>query len=303
MSSPKSGKESARARAAEIRAAQARSERRGRLLLAGGAIGGVVIVVVALVAVKLAGGGSSTPDSAGSSTAGSQVIRDVTSVPAATFDKVGVGTAQAAPNKISAPPVSADGKPKVLYIGAEYCPYCAAQRWPVVVALSRFGKWSNLGSTASASQDVFPSTATLSFHGASFSSDYLSFTGVETTSNKAVNGGYAPLDTPSKADEALFTSYNKPPYVSGQAGSIPFIDIAGEYVSSGASYSPQLLQGKTHAQIAAALADPSSPIAQAVDGSANLLTAALCNVTGGKPNAVCTAPGVTKAASRLTSGK
>jgi hypothetical protein len=53
-------------------------------------------------------------------------------------------------------------------------------------------------------------------------------------------------------------------------------------VISGASYSPQVLQGKTQTQIAAALADPNSAIAWAVDGTANLITAAICQITNGQ---------------------
>jgi hypothetical protein len=146
---------------------------------------------------------------------------------------------------------------------------------------------------------VFPSTPTLTFHGASYTSDYLAFTGLETTSNKPLGNGYAPLDTPSAADQKLVETYNKPPYTSGQAGAIPFVDLAGKYVTSGASYSPGLLAGKTQAQVAAALTDPSSPIAKAIDGTANTYTAALCDVTGGKPTNVCTSAGVTQAAAAL----
>ena len=51
------------------------------------------------------------------------------------------------PASIDAPALTADGKPEVLYVGAEYCPFCAAERWPVVVALSRFGTWSGLSAT------------------------------------------------------------------------------------------------------------------------------------------------------------
>jgi hypothetical protein len=58
----------------------------------------------------------------------------------------------------------------------------------------------------------------------------------------------------------------------------------------------------SHRQIAAALADPTSPVAQAVDGSANVLTAALCEVSGQQPAAVCTAPGVAAAAKTLAKG-
>jgi hypothetical protein len=227
------------------------------------------------------------------------VVRTITSVPPATLNKVGAGTAQAAPARIKAPTLTDAGKPKVLYVGAEYCPFCAAERWPVIVALSRFGTWSNLGATASASNDVYPNTPTLSFHGASYTSNYLSFTGVETQTNKIVNGSYSPLDKLSAADQKIFDTYDRPPYTPGSAGGIPFLDIGGTFVSSGASYDPGLLAGKTRAQIAAALADPTDPIAKAIDGSANVLTAALCEATGGQPAAVCTAPGVTSAATQL----
>ena len=73
-------------------------------------------------------------------------------------------------------------------------------------------------------------------------------------------------------------------------------------MSSGASFDPQLLAGMSHRQVAAALADPTSPVAKAVDGSANVLTAALCEVTGQQPAAVCTAPGVAAAAKTLAKG-
>ncbi len=41
-------------------------------------------------------------------------------------------------------PAAADrrGKPEVLFVGAEFCPFCAAERWPLIVALSRFGHFS-----------------------------------------------------------------------------------------------------------------------------------------------------------------
>ena len=53
------------------------------------------------------------------------------------------------PTKVTGSALTFDGKPGIFYYGAEYCPYCAAERWPVVVALSRFGTWSNLQQTIS----------------------------------------------------------------------------------------------------------------------------------------------------------
>jgi len=301
MSETSSRSTSARERAAAIRAEQARRERRGKLLMAGAAVGAVLLVVVALVAIRLSQGPGSKHATASGQATGS-VLRDVSNVDPATFDAVGLGNVQAVPSKIQAPAMRQGGKPRMLYVGAEYCPYCAAQRWPVAVALSRFGTWSHLGSTTSSAQDVFPSTATLSFHNATYRSRYLAFNGVETTTNKPQNGSYAPLDKLSASDQKLEDTYNKPPYVPGSGGSIPFIDIAGRYVSSGASYSPQLLAGKSHSQIAAALNDPHSAIAKSVDGSANAITAALCDVTGQKPGNVCDSQGVKAAASRVPAG-
>jgi hypothetical protein len=52
-------------------------------------------------------------------------------------------------------------------------------------------------------------------------------------------------------------------------------------------------------QIAADLSDPTSPVAQAVLGAANEVTAAVCATTGGKPGTVCRSSGVRAGASRL----
>jgi hypothetical protein len=287
---------------AEMREAQARAERRRRLLVAGAVVGVVVVVAAVFVGIGLTRGQDSGGTANGSSGASTTVTKQVSAVPAATLDTVGAGTATPSVTRISAPPLTSDGKPRVLYVGAEYCPYCAAQRWPVAVALARFGTWTDLGQTHSATQDVFPDTATLTFHGAGYRSKYLSFTGVETTTNQPSNGGYEPLDTLTPADDKVFATYNKPPYVSGQGGSIPFVDLGGSFVSSGASFTPQLLAGKTHEQIAAALSDPSSAVAKAVDGAANSYTAALCTLTRGKPGSVCGSSGVKAAAGTIKGG-
>jgi hypothetical protein len=294
-------KTAARERIAAQLAAQQQAERRRRLLFAVGAVVLVVAIVGGLVTIRLVGGGKKTATGP-SGAADSSLVSTLSSIPDSTFAAVGTDGVKAAPSAITAPPLTAGGKPKVLYIGAEFCPYCAAERWPVTVALSRFGTFSNLGTTHSASEDVFPNTATLSFHGATYTSQYLAFTGVETTTNEMVGNGYKPLDTPAAEDQKTFDTYNKPPYVESQ-GSIPFIDLGGKYVNSGATYSPEVLAGKTQAQIADALKDPSSPIAKAVDASANVYTAAICKLTNNHPAKVCSTDTVTQAAAKLGSAK
>lgn len=285
-----------------MRAAQARKERLRKLYTALAAVLTVIVIVGVLVIVKLAGGGSSPSAAGPSGAAPDAVVNAIGGVPTTTFDTVGAGTINAPPQPMkNAEAITADGKPRVLYVGAEYCPFCAAERWSMAVALSRFGSFSGLGVTESAgSPEVYPNTATLSFHGATYTSQYLSFTGYETTTNKKQGSDYAPLDTVPAADQALVTKYDAPPYVdSSSAGSIPFVDIGGKYLVSGASYDPQVLQGKTQAQIAAALSDPSSAIAKAVDGTANVIAAALCQLTSDQPSNVCTSAGVKAAAAKL----
>lgn len=291
-----------RARLAEVRAAQARQERKRRLFIAVGAVCGILVIAGGLVALKAAGVGENESSGSPAVAASPQVVKAVTTVPASVLDSVGVGAATTFPKAIQAPPLTVDGKPRVLYVGADYCPYCAAQRWALAVALSRLGTWSGLRQTHSSSSDVFPNTPTLSFHGATYTSDYVSFTGYETATNEQVGGQYKPLDTLSAADEKIFQTYDRPPYTDGEGG-IPFVDIGGPYVLSGASFSPQILAGMTHEQVAAALSDPTSPIAKAVDGTANAFTAAICDVTKGSPAAVCNAPGVRAASERLASGR
>jgi hypothetical protein len=77
---------------------------------------------------------------------------------------------------------------------------------------------------------------------------------------------------------------------AARRGQVPFVDIGNKYVEIGnlAPYGPQDLSGKSWSQIAAALRDPSSTIAQGVDASANYLTAAICKLTGNQPATACT---------------
>ncbi len=183
----------ARARLAAEQAAK--EQRRRRMILVVVPIAVVLVAVLALVGARVLGIGKSNGDTVAGPTDGS-VVSKATSVPAGVLNQVGIGTSTGKPKAIQAPALTEDGKPKILYVGAEYCPYCATERWAMVVALSRFGTFSNLGQTASSADDVYPSTATLSFHGSSYTSSTIAFTGVETQADQGVA-----LDTLSAADE------------------------------------------------------------------------------------------------------
>jgi hypothetical protein len=217
------------------------------------------------------------------------MLAELSGVSPATFEQVGRGSAATLPTPARAAVARGlDGLPLVTYVGAEWCPFCAAERWPLIVALSRFGSFSDLRLAHSASDDVYPSTPTFSFVGASYASRYVEFSPVELQSNVRSGGSYQTLQTPTPAQQTLVRTYDGPPYLpAGSAGSIPFVDFANAYVLSGASYDPGLLHGLSQAQIAASLNDATSAQAQAIVGSANVLTAAICSATGDSPAEVC----------------
>ena len=294
---------SRRERIAAQRAAERRAEQRRRILIAAGSIIAVVAIVVAFIVVKANSKppASNTASNGPTGAALASVVSDLTSVPASTTDKIGNGGGQvnATPKPVTnGTPLTANGKPEMLYMGAEYCPYCAAERWAMIQALSRFGTFSGLSTVHSASvngagqAEPYPNTPTFTFHGSTYTSQYLTFTPVETQTNipDKTTGTYTLLETPTKDQEALLTKYDAPPYVpSGSQGAIPFIYFGGKYIIAGASYNPQVLAGLSWSKIASDVKNnPNSDVAKAVVGTANYITAAICKMTGNQPASACT---------------
>jgi len=280
------GRSSRKARQAEEERRRRRTRRAGL-----GGVGMFLAFVALVVIVSLLRPKPSSQPATNAGSAGTAVQQ----VPASALNAVGAGSGVTPPLALAAntPPLTQDGKPQLLYVGAEYCPFCAAERWPLIMALSRFGSFDNLGATASSATDTFPNTQTFSFHGSTYTSDDVSFTGVETQTNT----GQA-LDQPTAAQKALFQQFDAAPYTN-QPGAIPFLMIGNRYISIGAEYDPGILQGMTRDQIVAALSDPTSPVAKSVDGAANTITAAICQTTGGKPASVCSSPTITQIAAAL----
>ena len=157
-------------------------------------------------------------------------------------------------------------------------------------ALVRLGK----GEEQSGGRDKASILAELSFHGAVYSSDVISFSGTETESNELDGDHYRKLDTPAADVADLLQKHS--------SGSIPFVDFGGKFVLSGATYDPGVLQGKTALEISKALLDPSTKIAKGVIGSANVLTAAICAATDGKPAKVCAAAPIADLSRQLAAG-
>ena len=278
----KSTRTAAKQRANELREAKARKERQRTQMVAAGV--GVVVIVIA-VAIGIVIANRPVPAPVGGN--GTVALKKLMAIPAATLDKAPAPTAQQAPTKLDgATARTTDGKPVVLYVGAEFCPYCAVERWALIGALSRFGTFSGLTETTSSSTDALPDTPTFSFVKSSFISDHVVFKAVETQDREN-----KPLQKLEGEDAALMQKYNP-------KGNIPWINYGGTRATLGPTVDSNAFEGKTYDQIMTGILDPASPIGKSVGPAINVMTAQICAQNGGQPSAVCTAVGV-KAASAV----
>lgn len=214
-----------------------------------------------------------------------KALRAVSSISETEFEIVGAGQVlhplSPLRTKNSLPPIQTgeNGKPLFFYHGAEYCPFCAPQRWAMVVALSQFGAFKNIHQITSSEGYV----VSFSFENSEYSSPYFDLVAIEKSQD------------PSKQEVALnaqqkhlLAVYDAPPYVPAEfQGQIPFIDIANRYVQAGSSFDYQTLQNYSWQDITNKLSDPKSALAQRIIGSANYMIAALCTVTNEQPFSVC----------------
>jgi thiol-disulfide isomerase/thioredoxin len=290
--------QTARQRIAEQQAAARKAELRRNVFLAGGAVVVVIVIVVVFIVIKVSSGGSGSGSTAAEGVNGvalpASVYKNVTTVPDSALASVGTGsvlTYNSSPiSTIQGTALTSAGKPEMLYIGAEFCPYCAAERWAMAVALSKFGTLSSpLHGIHSSSTDTDPSTPTLTFYKSTYTSKYLTFTPVE---NETVT--HAALQNTTAAQQAIWVKYSP----SGQLG-YPFIDFGNKYLINAPQYDPAVLSGLTWEQVAQQMRDPSSKVAQGVLGSANYMTAAICKMTNNAPASVCSAASVTAMEGKL----
>jgi thiol-disulfide isomerase/thioredoxin len=287
----------ARSRAAAVKAPRRRIS--GPLI--GWISGGLVIVLVVVFVVIYMTRSTPTVAGTGRVTVPASVINEVTNVPISVLDAVGIGGEKAtksssASNPIAPVPASlvaastlppVGGKPTIFYFGAEYCPYCATERWSLIIALSRFGTFTGLEGMESDPNDVYPKTQTWTFYKANYTSKYINFDPVE---DEDINRD--PLQNPTAAEVKILTKWD----YSGGGYSFPFLDIAGKYVGGLPNWlDPQVLQNLSRTEIAEDLSISGNVAGGQLDANANYLSAAICKVDGQQPAAVCTSTGVTAA--------
>jgi uncharacterized protein DUF929 len=241
-------------------------------------------------------GPASAADSNGGSwqAAPTSIVLLVTHLPQSVFDSVGLQPDVAAPVILhDQRALTFDGKPGIFYEGAEPCPYCAAERWAFVIALARFGSWSDLGIDQSAADDIDPSTQTFTFSRVKYSSPYVAVVTREILSNRKLpDGDYAPLQQPTPEEARLDSEYTSARYFPVNPGYLPFLDFGNRVVISQSSYDPSVLHELSREQIASDLSDPTNPVTLDIVATANYLSAATCLIDGNRPTNVCQSPGV-----------
>jgi hypothetical protein len=171
----------------------------------------------------------------------------------------------------SLPELTQDGKPLLVFIGAQGCPFCALQRWAIIIALSQFGNFSKLYLDRSATIDGNIPTFTFNFSsqlwneyvvnkppykgeapygdvyptpffvGAYYSSPYIAFLPFDevggsfliniTGINSISPTIFQDVIVPSGALNGSRNGFN---IYDFQFGGVPFMDIANKFVVDGA---------------------------------------------------------------------
>ncbi len=270
------------------------------------ALGLIVVAICLLGALVIVRDNAAPTNTATTETfnaAPSSLLSTMASLPASAYDAVGVDSPT---NPLTAlvPTAShqtwrttSDGdkaKPVVFFYGAEFAPYAAAQRWPLVLALSRFGTFSQLGLMQSSATTAFSDLSTFTLSGSDYSSKYVALQHVERYSSLNPTGArYTSLEKPNARQAAAVSVY------ASSKTNFALLDVGNRWILNGSSYSPAVLDGMTQDQIAGDLTSPRSPLTQALLGSANQISAAICAVDGEAPTSVCQSKGVLAADAEL----
>ncbi len=169
--------------------------------------------------------------------------------------------------------LNVNGKPEILYIGADYCPFCAITRWGLILALMRFGNFTELHYMTSSTSDAYPSTPTFTFYNSNYSSSLINFTHVELQTNvfDANISNYPKLQNLTSSESSTFSKFNK-------GGSIPFIDFGNYSIQVGALTTPQLIDNMNWSTIESDLNNPNTAQAQAIIGTADVFTSQICTI-------------------------
>ncbi len=188
-----------------------------------------------------------------------------------------------------------NGKPSIIYVGSITCIWCAANRWSMALALSRFGNFTYLFQGYSALQDSDAPTlywapahyaSTSVALGSFYNSKYINFLPVEESA--PITGGFSlqPLSViqqdVNQTGNLAYTDELKYIIAINDFDGTPYT-IWGNYVAAGAdarafgnsSQSTSLLN-MTHQQLLQQLSQPSSQLAWTEYAGADYYVALIC---------------------------
>ncbi len=186
-----------------------------------------------------------------------------------------------------APPLSLGGHPEIMFICAEYWSKCAAERWALVMALSKFGTFTTLKGTTSSAAGTSPKIPTFSFYGATYSSRYLILVTDELETNTDVGEGEYPLLQPPTTQEmAMMNAWDRAPYTTITL-SLPFAYIGGRFLLTTAQYDASAISQMSFQAAASIISSGTSAVARHAEAAAGYLVADFCALTRGQPARVC----------------
>ena len=182
------------------------------------------------------------------------------------------------------PPLVADGKPLVVFIGADYCPYCAIQRWSVLLALMRFGNFSGL--LYMTSNPAEGDLATFTFNQTTYASEYVSFRAFEV-----LDRNYQPLQTVPSNYSAVWGRYGS---------EFPFMDFGNGHVMPASMLRFDRLENENWSEVISGIGS-GDVLGTQIRESANAITLLICGMTDDRPAAVCDQSPFDSPATSLTS--
>jgi len=176
--------------------------------------------------------------------------------------------------EVSKDTIRRGGKIFVFFVGAEFCPYCAAERWAIVRSLQKFGQWDGLKQTISAARDQpFLNLPTYDFTKATYNSPHIEFVAREIKDRE-----FKPLQKLLKTEEKIVRKHNS-------KKEIPFLLIGGRFMQVGSGFPPKIFIGHTFRQTETELKKVESEIRKTIDEEANVISALLC--LSGLPPELC----------------
>jgi len=189
--------------------------------------------------------------------------------------------------EVSKETVRRNGKLLMFFMGAEYCPYCAAERWAIVRSLQKFGQWDGLKQTISAARDQpFLNLPTYDFTKATYNSPHIEFVAREIKDRE-----FKPLEKLLKTEEKLVRKHNP-------KKEIPFLLIGGRFVQVGSGFPPKIFIGHTFRQTETELKKIESEIRKTIDEEANVISALLC--VSGLPPELCKETGTAELVAQVS---